>query len=205
MSGGDEGSQKYITPHSYLTPPREDESSLEDSEVATKASTTRYADPCEQLRWYGIQRQRVRGRHRVDTTTSSEDSPKGTTTKLSEVSRNELSGFRFTETIPSVITHTSITSSDSPRGTVSKLSKFSWMKMSDVESTQADKSSIPPVISTTVSTATTQTVSHSSGESTVSMPDMAEVLRRFGLGEAKSKSSSATPSNEEDVEEEEKD
>ncbi|KAK8377543.1 hypothetical protein O3P69_013880 [Scylla paramamosain] len=197
ISSSEEGHQKYITPSlSYLTPPREDESSLEDSEVAIEPPSSSHADPIKQLQWYATQRQRMRDRQHADTTTTSEDTPRGTTTKLSEPYRKHLTDYKFPETItiPSSIIQTSSTSNDGPRWELGKLSKISWTKMDDVGSTEAEKISI----SSGTSTTTTQTGSHGSEESSVSMPDMEQVLRRFGLGKTSSKSSSATPSNEED-------
>lgn len=197
ISSSEEEHQKYIIPPlSYLTPPREDESSLEDSSVAMDLPTTSYADPIKRLQWYATQRQRMRDRQHADTTTTSEDTPRGTTTNLSELYRKHLTDSKFPETItmPSVVTQTSSTSSDGPKLGLSKLSKIPWTKMSD-GSTEAEKISVSSVTSTTT---TTQTGSHSSEESSVSMPDMEKVLQRFGLGSISSKSSSATPSNEED-------
>ncbi|XP_045102199.1 mucin-5AC-like isoform X2 [Portunus trituberculatus] len=197
ISSCEEGHQKYITPLSYLTPPREDESSLEGSEVATELPIASHADPIKRLQWYATQRQRIRDRQQIDTTTTSEDTPRGTTTKLSELYRKHLTDSKFPETItiPSVVTQTSSTSSDGQRLGLGRLSKISWTKMSNVGSTEAEKTSISSVTSTTT---TRKTGSHSSEESSVSMPDMEEVLRRFGLGKTSSNSSLATPSNEED-------
>lgn len=139
----------------------------------------------------------MKDRQHADTTTTSEDTPRGTTTKFSELYRKHLTDSKFPETItvPSIVTQTSSTSSDGPRWGLSKLSKIPWTKMSDVGSTEAEKISVSSVTSTTT---TTQTGSHSSEESSVSMPDMEKVLQRFGLGSISSKSSSVTPSNEED-------
>lgn len=113
---------------------------------------------------------------------------------------------------------TSYTSESSGTKNGSKYTESSKNKLSEISATElstfqssGDKApylpavtSVPSVTAHTSSSTTTppfsQPVSHShsSGESSVSMPDMREVLRRFGIEGATSKSSSTTPSSEEE-------
>lgn len=118
------------------------------------------------------------------------------------------------ETTSNLITSSEIKMSDfrHPETSKSKLSELPGTDLSTFQSFEGGESPyLPPTTSvpsvttpTTVSTPATppfsQPVSHShsSEESSASMPDMSEVLRRFGLERATVKSSSTTTNSEEE-------
>lgn len=128
------------------------------------------------------------------TTHTYEDIEREITSNMIAGSETKLSDFRHPET------------------SKSKLSELPGNDLSTFKSFEEDESPYPPAITsvptvmtpTTVSTPVTppfsQPVSHShsSEESCVSMPDMSEVLRRFGLETATVKSSSTTTNSEEE-------